>query len=465
MRRSPNPLAAGALLALLVLAAAQDVVPAPPAVAAAARRPNILVIVTDDQTLGTVTPATMPWTYRWFVERGRSYPRFFVSDPLCCPSRASIMTGRFDHNNGVTDNSPGPPFPLDMRTTVQCYLRRVGYTTALYGKLFNGWDYSVRPPCLDDFAITPGGAHANMPFLRNGWITYPAGWLDAYTTHTAAARIRAGAERGEPWYVYVAFTAPHAPYTPRPAFRHAPLPRPWRSPSVKQASLLGLEPAVRAHAQEHGFATGRWAAEQRMLMSVDHEVGELFGALRSTGQLENTIVFFVSDNGVLLGEHHLRGKRLPYTESIQVPFYVYAPTRAAPGSADERLTQNVDIAPTILAAAGFPRSELIAPLDGHDLLSPAWRRPYALGESWQSGAGAHWQPPWRSLRTASFQYIEYTAPWGADVVIWREYYDLRSDPAEMRNLLHDGIAANDPDVARLHAELVSAARCVGPSCP
>ena len=465
MRRPPNPLAAGALLAVLVLATAQEVVPVPSAAAAAPRRPNVLVIVTDDQTLGTVTRAVMPRTHRWFVERGRSYPSFFVADPLCCPSRASIMTGRFDHNNGVTDNSPGPPFPLDMRTTVQCYLRRIGYTTALYGKLFNGWDYTVRPPCLDDYAITPGGAHANLPFLRNGWITSPAGWLDAYTTHMAASRIRAGAGRPEPWYMYIAFTAPHAPYTPRPAYRHAPVGRAARSPSVKQASLVGLDPVVREHAQEQGFETGRWAAEQRMLMSVDHEVGGLFAALRSSGQLDDTIVFFVSDNGVLLGEHHLRGKRLPYTEAAQVPFYLYAPTRVGPGSVDGRLAQNVDITPTILAAAGFPPSELLAPLDGHDLLSPAWRRPYALGESWQSGAGAHWQPPWRSIRTPSFQYIEYTAPWNPELVLWREYYDLRADPAEMRNLLHDGIAANDPDVTRLHATLTSAAGCEGPTCP
>lgn len=428
--------------------------------------PNVLVIVTDDQTAGTVTPGVMPRTYRWFVRQGRSYPIFFAADPLCCPSRASIMTGRFDHNNGVKDNSSDPrAFHLDMRSTVQCHLHRHGYNTALYGKFFNGWSYTTTPPCLDDYTVTRGGRHYNLPFLSNGKMVHPGGWLDAYITRRAVDHIRKCVTHAGPWYAYVSLTAPHSPYQPRPRYAAVPVPSPAMSASVDQPDMSSLAPAVRRHASQRRYELHKWNAEERMLMSVDHEVGALFSTLERTGQLQNTIVFFVSDNGYLFGEHHLDGKRLPYTEAMQVPFYIHAPARVTAGSVDDRLTENVDITPTILAATGVPRSHLRYPLDGHDLLRSSWRRPYALGESWQERPQENWQPRWRSIRTAAYQYVEYTAVANPRRIVWREYYDLRSDPAELHNLLGDGNPANDPDVGSLHAALTGAWRCDGRACP
>ena len=117
-----------------------------PGLGGSSSRPNVIVFITDDQTAGTVTRETMPNTWRWIWQGGRTYPNFSISDPLCCPSRMTIMTGRYAHNTGVIDNlSSRISFHPDMRSTVQCYLQDAGYTTAFFGKYLNGWNYGRRP--------------------------------------------------------------------------------------------------------------------------------------------------------------------------------------------------------------------------------------------------------------------------------------------------------------------------------
>lgn len=435
--------------------------------AAATTQPNILVIVTDDQTLGTVTRQIMPNAYHWFVQHGRTYPSFFDADPLCCPSRASIMTGRFDHNNGVVDNATDPAsFHLDMRSEVQCYLQQAGYRTGLFGKFYNGYDYSRNPPCLTDYAVSRGDKHTGLWFRANGWLVKPTGWQDNYIVSGALSFLNTqAADPANPWYLYLSTFEPHGPYLGLPAYLTGqPTPAPHVSPSVAQTDLSGLDPAVRAHATEAGYSYTDWTGEVAMLRNVDRYIGEVFATLKRNGQLQNTLVMLVSDNGYLFGEHHLVGKRMPYDESIQVPFYMYGPKWVGgAASTDPRLAENVDITPTILQAAGV-QPALRYPLDGRSLLDQSWTRPYALGESWHTRTSM-WQPAWRSLRGPGFQYIEYLTDGSNPTVTWREYYDLASDPHEMRNLLADGDPSNDPDVALLHSELLSAASCVGDGCP
>ena len=428
-----------------------------------ARRPNVVVFVTDDQTLGAISPQVTPNIERWFVRGGRTYTHFSVTDPLCCPSRAATMTGRYDHNNGVKDNNVAA-FHLDLATTLECYLQPAGYRTGLYGKFYNGYDYADDPPCLSDYAITRGSAHRGLWFRANGVMVQPPGWQDEYIDRESVAFLDARAREPDvPFYLYESTLEPHGPYASLPAdVASRPVPWPSISPSVYEtpAEMALKSPLIRANADQHGFDLRRWRAQERMMMNVDRYVGDTFAALRRNGQLQNTIVIFLSDNGALLGEHHLLQKRLPYTESIMVPAYVYGPRWVGAGpSTDARLTENVDIFPTIMQAAGLePR--LIAPIDGRSLLDPRWRRPYALGESWHASAFT-WQPRWRSIRSQTFQYIEYLTDGRRPQITWREYYDLRTDPHEMHNLLADADPANDPDVAWLHAAVVDAMQCAG----
>ena len=428
-------------------------------------RPNIILIITDDQTGGTVTQETMPNTWRWLWHGGRTYPNFSISDPLCCPSRMTIMTGRYAHNTGVIDNlSSRISFHPDMQSTVQCYLQDAGYQTAFFGKYLNGWQYARKPPCTDRYAITPGEHHYDLKFRTNDGVVQPDGWDDTYVTGQAVDFLKTKTGDG-PWFMTVSLMAPHSPYTPLPAVSDAPVPPPTISPSVGQSDMSGIYKVVRLHAKAKTFDTRVWDGEIRMLRTVDSEVAQLREALDAEGDLDNTIVMYVSDNGLLLGEHRLEGKRLPYLEATSVPFAVTAPGRFPAGTVDRRLTSNVDIASTILAAAD-PGADLRYPLDGYSLLDASWRRKLQYEESFNVRPDQHWQPPWRSIRDGDFQFIEWLSQTFPEHTVWREYYDLRTDPYELHNLVHDSAPATDLHIQHLHNKLVKAAFCAGhPSCP
>ena len=451
------------VLLIVLLAAAGGA--CSPGLGGGSSRPNVLVFITDDQTAGTVSRETMPNTWRWLWQGGRTYPNFSISDPLCCPSRMTIMTGRYAHNTGVIDNlSSRISFHPDMKSTVQCYLHDAGYTTAFFGKYLNGWNYGRSPPCTDRYAITPGEQHYGLDFRTNDGEVTPAGWDDTYVTGRALDFLKTKAGDG-PWFMTVSLMAPHSPYTPLPAVANAPVPPPTISPAVGQTDLSGMYDVVREHANVPAYDSRVWDGQIRMLRTVDSEVEQIRQALDARGDLDNTIVVYMSDNGLLLGEHRLEGKRLPYTEATSVPFAMAAPGRIPAGTVDTRLVSNVDVAPTILAAAD-PGAALRYPLDGYSLLDGSWKRKYQYEESYNVRPDKHWEPPWRSIRNGDFQFIEWLSQTFPEHTVWREYYDLRTDPYELHNLLHDSTTTNDPRVQRLHDLLVRAAFCAGrPSCP
>jgi arylsulfatase A-like enzyme len=435
-----------------------------PGIGGDSSRPNIILFITDDQTVGTVSRDTMPHTWGWMWHGGRTYPNFSISDPLCCPSRMTIMAGRYAHNSGVIDNlSSEISFHPDMRSTVQCYLKDAGYDTAFFGKYLNGWNYSRKPPCVSDYAITPGEQHYGLGFRTNDGIVHPPGWDDTYVTNQALDFLRTKAGGG-PWFMTVSFMAPHSPYTPLPAVANAPVPPPTIAPSVGRPNP-GMYDVVRQHADAWEYDTRVWDGQIRMLRTVDTEVEQIRRALDESGDLDNTIAIYMSDNGLLLGEHRLTGKRLPYPAATSVPFAISAPGRFSAGSVDTRFTSNVDVAPTILDAAGVD-GPLRYPLDGYSLFDSRWQRKFLYEESFNVRPDKHWEPPWRSIRTGDYQFIEWLSQTFPERTVWREYYDLRTDPYELHNLLADNTTANDPHVQRLHEKLAKAAFCAGhPSCP
>src|SRR5204862_7530486 len=163
---------------------------------------------------------------RWMWQGGRTYPNFSISDPLCCPSRMTIRTGRYAHNTGVIDNlSSRISFHPDMRSTDQCYLQDAGYRTAFFGKYLNGWDYSRKPPCVDRYAITPGEQHYRLAFRTNEGVARPPGWDDTYVTNQALDFLRTTAGDG-PWSMTVSLMPPPSHYPPLPRVAHSTLPPP-----------------------------------------------------------------------------------------------------------------------------------------------------------------------------------------------------------------------------------------------
>lgn len=432
--------------------------------AAAAGRPNVLIILTDDQRIGTMD--VMPATLRRFADQGTTFSNAFATTPLCCPSRSSIFTGRYAHNHGVQSNARHAPDSLDEETTIQRYLQEAGYRTALFGKYLNLWPVASDPPHFDRWAITSPG-HNATGYVGGTWnVEGTVRTVDQYSTDFIAeegVRFITGQEStdGQPWFLELAVYAPHLRAVPEAEFADAPVPRFHANPAVRESDRSDKPPYVRREkpARIAGIETTHRRV-LRTLMSVDDLAARIFRTLAATDELDHTLAFFLSDNGFLWGEHGLKAKTHAYEPSIRIPFYMRWPGNVHPGSVDERFVANIDIAPTILAAVGVPQDPA-TPMDGRSLLDPAWTRDRILTEFWRL---QHVETPsWASLRTAAYHYVEYYRPdW---TVAFREYYDLTADPWELTNLLHDGDPGNDPALAPLRAQLAADRACAGLNCP
>jgi arylsulfatase A-like enzyme len=420
-------------------------------------RPNVLVIVTDDARAETL--AAMPKTRRWIGDAGVTFTNGFAPTPSCCPSRASIFSGRYVHNHGVLRQQLAGH--LDQSTTLARYLKDAGYHTAMAGKFLNRWPLKTPPPGYDRYALANGGYYDQV-WAVDGAVRRVPTYSTTFIGDQALADLDSF-ERDDatPWFAYLATFAPHDPRVPEPKYAKATFPEldkvgPSTVPPVTGKPRYLADRTSVSLAEAARVRTG----QLRTLLSVDDLVDRVMRRLSDTGELDNTLVFFLSDNGYAWGEHRHVGKFVPYTESIKVPFVVRWPGHLAAGTVDDRMVATIDIKPTVLAAAGIPLRDGDV-VDGRSLLDGG-RRQRLLAEYWLDQANAPGIRDWAALRTPAWQYIEdYDQPGGAT---FREFYDLTSDPGMERNLLADHDPANDPP-AGIQAELAAARACKGADCP
>jgi arylsulfatase A-like enzyme len=468
---------------------------------APATGPNVLVVVTDDARAETL--AAMPKTRRWLGQGGVTFTQGYATTPSCCPSRASIMSGRYVHNHGVLQQRLGDR--LDQRVTLQRYLKDHGYLTAMAGKYLNRWPLTTPPPFFDRYAQANGGYY-DEPWQVDGQVRRVATYSTTFVGDQAL-RYLADFERQDdarPWFAYLAPFAPHDPRIPEPRYARtavmypaphaapnhpysagpcapptaatqtpqtrildrcsgAGVPAPAASPAVNEPDVTDKPRYLRRRPPLAAAALAELRTSSlRTLLSVDDLVDRVLRRLQQTGELADTLVFYLSDNGYAWGEHRHVGKFVPYTESIKVPFLVRWPGRLPAGTVDDRLVATIDIKPTVLAAAGI-RPDPGDTLDGRSLLGDG-RRERLLAEYWRDPANAPGIRDWAALRGPSWQYVEnYDQP-GEPGRVYREFYDLARDPGMERNLLADADPVNDPP-AGLAAELAAARTCRGASCP
>ena len=425
-------------------------------------RPNILVFVTDDQR-AVDTMGVMPLTRRYFRGGGTQFTSAFATTPLCCPSRATILTGRYAHNTGVRQNgSEG----FDDSTIFPRLLAREGYRTAMAGKFLNGWKRR-RVPYFDHWAL-----------LKIALNKYTRPWLNVdgetrrfsgYSTDLLARHSVDFLERFEqedddaPWFLYVAPSAPHYPWTPAPRHVRTPVPGWSGNPAVGEEDRSDKPAYVRRQHYTLAEAARVRTGQLRALMSVDDMVGRIFRRLEALDEKRETLAIFTSDNGFVWADHGFGGeastageKRVPYSASIRVPLFLRWPGRVDAGGTDRRLVGNVDIAPTVLSAARIAPDPAKPPLDGRSLLDSG-RRGRMLLEYWKEPGRRI--PTWASLRTRRFQYVEYYRHDGRRV--FREYYNLLRDPWQLRNLLADRVPGNNPPIGDLQATLRRDRSCFG----
>lgn len=476
---------------------------APEAKAAASPRPNIVVVLTDDQTVADMR--ALPKTRALVGRRGTTFADAFASYPLCCPARATLLTGQYAHNHGVLGNLPplgGYGALRGLANTLPVWLRRAGYTTAHVGKYLNGYGRDVPadvPPGWDEWYGTIDPSTYLMWGYRmneNGTVrTYgdsrvedPALYQTDVVRDRAVDVIRRRAPGRRPLFLSVGFLAPHSEggrelgtegSTIRPAPRHrgrfadARLPR---GAAFDEADVTDKPPFfAKAFARlgEDGTRLAEISHRSRLasLLAVDDAVEAIVRALRRAGELDDTLIVFTSDNGFFTGEHRIPfGKYLVYEPSIRVPLLLRGPGVRA-GATSRELVVNADIVATIVDAA---RARPGRVLDGRSLLPFArdprrrTRRPILLEttargpgnddldqDGYQPYLAAPDIPPYRAIRTRRHVYVEYAS---GD----RELYDLARDPAQLHN------RARDHRYARTRAALARALRplatCKGRAC-
>lgn len=421
-------------------------------------RPNVLLVVTDDQRKGL---GVMPETRRLFVEGGTRFPHAFATTPLCCPSRASILTGRYAHNHGVLSNLwEDGASRFEAEGALPYLLQGAGYRTSIIGRYLTSWPLDEAPPNFDEFLTTRGRNYYDGMWNNNGTVHEIPGYSTAVMADAASGFITRQQLADSPWFLSVNVKAPHRPFTPEERYADAAVPE-WKpSPAHRWDAARGKPDWIRARRKSFVDGDAVRRAQFRTLMSVDDMVARVFETLELTGQDENTLAFFISDNGMMWAEFGRLNKGLPYTPNLRVPMMMRWPARVLAGSVDRRLVANIDVAPTVLHAAGVSAME-DRPVDGRSLLRSRWDRNRLLLEYWRNTTRAR---PWASVRTKRWQYIEhYRAVDGKRN--FRELYDLRRDPYQVTNLLWKREAPADAHLGRLTRKLQRDRVCVGREGP
>lgn len=404
--------------------------------AAAATRPNILLIVTDDQ------PKDTNWATQkirdWLVSGGVEFTNSHVTTPLCAPSRSSIFSGRYAHNHGVRDN--GHPYNLDQNTTVQRYLKQAGYRTGLFGKYLNSWTISDNPPHFDEWALLKP-SYVDGTYNVNGSVQTIQGYTTNVIKEKTLAFLDQAATDNRPWFAYVTPYASHGPNTPEDKYANTNVPGWDGRPSVFETDKSDKPTYVQDATST--LADGQEVRQKqlRTLLTVDDAVQAFRDKLAALGQLDNTLVIYIGDNGFQWADHGLTGKATPYSPAHEVPFYLSWPAGGlGAGTVDDRIVANIDIAPTILTAAGVTPN---TPQDGKSLLS-GFKRDHILVEWWKQGS-AGVKDSWASYVAKDKQYVEYYdvhtdangQEAGTGQVSFREYYDLVNDPYQLTNKLYN----------------------------
>ena len=409
--------------------------------------PNIVFVLTDD--LDYTSAQQMPQIGSLVRDEGASFENAFVSFPVCCPSRATILTGPYAHNSGVKGNSPSSGGFQKFRNdgteenTVASSLQEGGYRTAFFGKYLNGYgrgDRTYVPPGWDEwYGKLDGQKLYDYSINENGEeVSYGSEEGDFFTdvlSGQASDFIRRAAPEDRPFFAYVAPTAPHTPATP--AERHEGTfseDEVLQPPSFDEEDVSDKPSWVRnmdrISNKQASQIEKRHQKRLNSMLAVDEMTASLVQELEDAGELDNTFIVFTSDNGFHGGEHRIKGgKRTPYEESARVPLFVRGPGVPA-GSKVEELALNTDFAPTFAALAGvdFPADgrSLVPLLGGEDapwrtsILLEAFTNEEARGE--QASL-----PNYQVVRTETHKYVEYENGEA-------ELYDLANDPYELESI-------------------------------
>ncbi|HEX8992721.1 MAG TPA: sulfatase [Anaerolineales bacterium] len=433
-------------------------------------RPNIILILTDDQPPQSIP--YLPNIEKELVGKGITFVNGYVTTPLCCPSRASILTGLYAHNHGVlTDRPPqGGATVFKDAQTIAVWLKARGYRTALMGKYLNDYDALTPqgrvPPGWDewDAFILHGkneqGFYYGYTLSDNGKVVQYSMQPQDYSTDVLTAKALAfiKSSGNQPFFLMLDFYNPHQTYVSadryKNMFKTDATFTPYRPPNFLPQDLTGKPQWLQHLAQPDAVDLDHiYQRILRSLMAVDDSVGQVAALLDQLGLRPRTAIFYLTDNGESLGDNGILGKNCPYDACIHVPYIVSYPPLTRQPRTDTHFVLNIDLAPTFaqLAGATVPtkvNGASIVPL----LTNPAaaWRDSFLIEHFQELGSSDEGLtvaiPTYHGIRTEDWKYVEYDTG-------ERELYDLKSDPYEIHNLAAD--AQSSAVIATLHSQLLA----------
>jgi arylsulfatase A-like enzyme len=484
-----------ATCALPQAAAAAPADPTPPLAERAVGRPNLILILTDDQRFDTVglehardatcvgganggaacsansacpggscvgTTPVMPNVVNELVNSGVTFPNGFVTTALCCPSRASILTGQYAHNTGIHTNggADGGYANFDDTSTIGLWLRDAGYRTGFVGKYLNG--YATGSPCIppgwDDWHVFVQVKFYDYDFNDNGVVTRfgtaPEDYSQTILTQRALQFIQDAHDAHQLFFLYFAPKAPHGPATPRPD--HIGLfagIADWRPPNYALAPTNGPQWVQSLTWTTNNMdSTDNFRIDQlESLQAVDEGVRDIMQKLRDLGEDDNTLVVFSSDNGFSWGSHKWRPKQCPYQECMRVPM-IMRPPGGTTARIDARPVLNIDFAPTLveLAAATVPSTHVVNGASVVPILAGGaapWRNAM-LNEHWNGTIPTNGLVKQGRCSVSVSKACKKSAncPAGESCLFWKyveyvtgetELYKLTTDPFELTNVASD----------------------------
>ena len=429
----------------------------------ASDKPNIVVVMTDDQDADSLQ--FMPAATSRLVSQGVRFTNFFSSQPLCCPNRATFLTGLYVHNHGITGND-GTQFwerGLD-QSTVGTWLNNAGYETAYFGKYLNHYEGGHVPPGWDKWQAYVGGYGQYDPVrvrTNGGWTSFDRNQIHEadYLARESVGWLKGQAGDAAPKFMVVAPYTPHSPaYVAerhRGAYGGLSLPSPnfnERDVSDKPAVIRKMPRLTLDKVRAMGAEYRQRAAA---LLAVDDLIGSLLDELAAEGELDNTYFIYTSDNGWFWGEHRLTKKTFPYEEGAKQHLVVRGPSVQA-GARLHHLVGMHDLAPTIASLAGMQPTRKVDGKSFKPLLfagrptAASWRKALLI-QSWNV------QAKYYAVRTQNRLYVEHYERESREL----EHYYLPNDPYQLRST-HASLSGRQKQ--RFHDLLVRLARCSGSGC-
>src|SRR5215212_2832790 len=433
--------------------------------ATSAAKPNIIFVLVDDLRWDDLGCAGHPFSRTPQIDRiareGAQFLNAFATTPLCSPSRASILTSEYAHTHGIIDNTERSKQSHRLKTFPQ-ELQKAGYETAFFGKWHMGNDNTPRAG-FDRWYCLEGQGSTFDPIVNDdGHNVQTRGYVTDLLNKKTVDFIRQKHTR--PYFVYLSHKAMH-PETKQaadgtlsdpnasnfiPAPRHkslyegAKLPRRpnWNVPPLDKPALQQKIAGLAPLGPQTGSTDDSILNRLRMLASVDEGVGQILKALTDAGQLDNTLIVVTGDHGYFYGEHGLSvERRLAYEEGIHIPVVMRYPPLIKPGSKPDSLALTIDLAPTFVEVAGgaippgYQGRSLVPLLKG--VTPDNWRKSFLVEYFSDTVFPRMRKMGYHAVRDERGKYIHYDEQANSD-----ELYDLKHDPYELKNFVHDKAAAD-----------------------